>query len=171
MDTARDGGDAPLSPVERHVQRSFEDQETSGFGKPLPRRVRKTRRSVESYLRAGGLPRYMERLREIHRGIETERLHLERAYIVLQERYAGDPRGFAREWRARARTWRFDHLNELIRQHNEYYPIEANLPMDPRTCDYVLIRGRSYRKPELGPRWVLEQFPPVLSAVASPRRG
>ena len=53
----------------------------------------------------------------------------------------------------------FDELNELIRQHNEWYPIERDLPMDPRTRDYVLIRGRSYRRPELGPEWVLEQFP------------
>ena len=34
--------------------------------------------------------------------------------------------------------------------------------MDPRTGDYVLIRGRSYRRPVLGPEWVLEQFPPRL---------
>jgi hypothetical protein len=31
--------------------------------------------------------------------------------------------------------------------------------MDPRTRDYVLIHGKSYRRPELGPAWVLEQFP------------
>ena len=31
--------------------------------------------------------------------------------------------------------------------------------MNPRTGDYVQIHGRSYRRPELGPEWVLEQFP------------
>ena len=31
--------------------------------------------------------------------------------------------------------------------------------MDLRTRDYVLINGRSYRRPELGPAWVLEHFP------------
>ena len=31
--------------------------------------------------------------------------------------------------------------------------------MDLRTRDYVLINGRSYRRPLLGPQWVLEQFP------------
>src|SRR4051795_5013787 len=31
--------------------------------------------------------------------------------------------------------------------------------MAPRTRDYVLLRGRSYRRPELGPEWVLERFP------------
>jgi hypothetical protein len=31
--------------------------------------------------------------------------------------------------------------------------------MDLRTRDYVKVNGRSYRRPELGPEWVLEQFP------------
>ena len=49
------------SPVERRIERSFEDPEI--VGKPLSRRARQTRRSVEAYLKAGVLPRYMERLR------------------------------------------------------------------------------------------------------------
>ena len=151
----------PLSPVERHVERAFIDAETSGYGRPLPRRVRQTQRSVESYLRAGSLPRYMERARDIERGIRTESIRLERAYRALQEECGPNAREFARRWRARARTWSFDDLNQLIREHNEWYPIEANLPMDPRTRDYVLVRGRSYRKAELGPRWILERFPPA----------
>jgi hypothetical protein len=43
------------SPVERRIARSFEGDE--GFGKPLSRRARQTRRSVETYLKAGVLPR------------------------------------------------------------------------------------------------------------------
>jgi len=31
--------------------------------------------------------------------------------------------------------------------------------MDLRTRDFVLINGRSYRRAELGPDWVLEHFP------------
>ena len=153
-------GDAtePLSPVERHVEKSFIDPET-GAGKPLSRRTRQMRRSVEAYLRAGGLPRYMERLREIETETKRHRAHLERSYRELREEHGEHSPEFARRWRARARSWRFDKVNDLIREHNEWYPIEANLPMDPRTCDYVLIRGRSYRRRELGPDWVLEQFP------------
>jgi hypothetical protein len=55
-------------------------------------------------------------------------------------------------------------VNELIREHNEWYPVEADLAIDLRTRDYVPICGRSYRRTELGPDWILEQFP------ASPRR-
>jgi hypothetical protein len=35
-------------------------------------------------------------------------------------------------------------LNELIDRHNRYYPIEANLPIDPRT-GRLLERGRPWR--------------------------
>ena len=50
-------------------------------------------------------------------------------------------------------------FNERIRQHNEWFPIERQLPMDPRTRDYVLIHGRSYRREPLGADWVLSEFP------------
>jgi hypothetical protein len=152
------------SPIEKHVAKSFIDPD-SGYGKPLSRRTRQTKRTVESYLKAGVMPRYMERLREIETGLRTERRRLERAYRELQEEYGHDADGFARRWRARARATRFERLNELIREHNDWYPVEANLPMDPRTRDYVLIRGRSYRRAELTPEWILEQFPPRPRAL------
>ena len=56
-------------------------------------------------------------------------------------------------------SWHFDHLNVLVEQHNDWYPIERQLPMDPRTGDYVRFGGRSYRRPILGPEWILEHFP------------
>ena len=59
-----------------------------------------------------------------------------------------------------AATWDFDEVNERIRQHNEWFPIERQLAIDPRTRDYVKSAGRSYRREELTPEWVLEQFPP-----------
>jgi hypothetical protein len=131
-----------------------------GPGKPLSTRARRTRRSLEAYLRAGLRPRWMDRLVEIHGGITNERNRLERSYRALREECGQDRALFAQRWRALAQAWDFEALNDLIRQHNEFYPIERDLPMDPRTRDYVLIRGRSYRRPELGPEWVLEQFPP-----------
>src|SRR3954467_12886113 len=148
----------PRTPVEKRLARSFVDPE-SGYGKPLSRRGRQTKRSVEAYLKAGVIPRYMERLREIEASMRTERRRIERSYRALRDEVGGDADEIDRRWRARARRWGFDGLNELIREHNEWYPIEANLPMDPRTRDYVLLRGRSYRRQELGPRWVFERFP------------
>jgi hypothetical protein len=78
---------------------------------------------------------------------------------TLRERYGADHELFARHWEAVARSWSFTRVNELIREHNEWYPIEADLPIDLRTRDYVKIRGRSYRRAELGPEWILEHFP------------
>ena len=149
-------GEDPRSSVERILDRKLEDGE--GVGKPLSRRSTQRRRSIEDYLRAGAPPRWMERLGEIDHGIVRERRRLERAHRLLREEWGPGPE-FARRWRETAHTWDFAELNELIRQHNDWYPIERNLPVNPRTRDYVLVGGQSYRRPVLGPEWVLEQFP------------
>ncbi len=110
----------------------------------------------------------MQRLREIETEYHLQRRRLEEAYSASQKACGEDGQLFARIWRAEAASWRFGVLNELIREHNEWYPVEANLPMDPRTRDYVPIRGASYRRRELGPDWVLEHFPPAGRGPATP---
>jgi hypothetical protein len=145
------------SDVEREIEARLEDP--TALGRPLSRRTLQTQRSLEAYLKGGNLPRWMARLGEIDRGIAAERRALARAYRALREEHGDDREAFARRWRTRAARWRFDHLNDLIRQHNEWYPIERDLPMDLRTRDYVLVNGHSYRRPELDAAWVLEQFP------------
>ena len=146
------------SPIENRLRRSLEDE--AGVGKPLSRRARQTKRTVEAYLRAGGVPRYMERLRDIDAELSLQVYRLQRAYRALERACRGDTEEFARRWRARAYAWPFDRVNDLIRDHNQWYPVETGLPMDPRTGDYVRRRGRSYRRTEVGPDWVLERFPP-----------
>ena len=144
--------------VERLLDRSVVDD--SVLGRPLSRRARQSERSVEAYLKTGVRPRWMERIGEIDHGIAQEQRRLGRAYRALAAECGRDAALFARRWRARAHAWRFDHLNTLIEQHNEWFPVERRLPMDPRTGDYVPVAGRSYRRPVLGPEWVLEHFPP-----------
>jgi hypothetical protein len=156
--------------IERRLYDSLED--TDGVGKPLSRRARQTRRTVEAYLKGGGVPRYMERLNEIDSGVRMQTARLESAYRRLQAAHRDDPELFAKRWRERAHGWRFERLNELIRDHNAWYPIETGLPMDPRTGDYIRRAGRSYRRAELTPEWVLERFPAcVTGAPAYLRRG
>jgi hypothetical protein len=145
------------SPVERRIIRSGTDENREG--KPLSQRARQTRRTVEAYLAAGVMPRYMERLREIEAERRNLRRRIARAYKLLQEKCGDDRDAFARAWHERAHQWSFDDINQLIKEHNDWYPIESGLPLDPRTRDYVPIRGRSYRRAPLGPEWVLEQFP------------
>jgi hypothetical protein len=151
------GQAAARTSVERLLERSMVDE--TGIGKPLSRRARQSSRTLEDYLKAGVRPRWMERVAEIDRGIMREKQRLGRAYRSLHAQCGSDRETFARRWLAIARAQRFDSLNELIDLHNEWYPVERRLPMDPRTGDYVPIHGRSYRRPVLGPEWVLEHFP------------
>jgi hypothetical protein len=116
--------------------------------------------AVEAYLKGNSRPRYMLRLLEIESEFRSQRRLLEAAYRELEDACGHDLARFSRSWRTAARAWSFSRLNELIRAHNAWYPAEANLAMDPRTRDYVPIRGASYRRVELGPDWILEHFPP-----------
>jgi hypothetical protein len=143
--------------VERIVGQDLDEQ--TGKGRPLSSRAAQTQRSIDAYLKAGVRPRWMERVVEIDAGIARERRRLAELYRALREESAGEPGLFAQRWLRIAHAWPFDELNELIAQHNEWYPIERDLPLNPRTGDYVRVGGRSYRRPVLGPAWVLEQFP------------
>jgi hypothetical protein len=125
-------------------------------GHALSRDARQRQRSLEGYVQASIMPRYMERLREIHDEMRVQAVRLEHAYRALQERHGADTEAFRRRWLARVRRWRFDTVNELISQHNEYYPMESGLPLDPRTRDYV----RPYLREPLDADWILERFPP-----------
>ena len=161
----QDSSGEGLSPVEGLLGRDLDDD--AGRGRAFSDRVRQSQRSVEAYLRGGGIPRWMERSGEIDAGVVRARRELERAQRELRLACGDDPAAFARRWTAVAEGWDFGEHNDLVDQHNEWYPVERDLPMDPRTRDYVLLNGRSYRREPLGPEWVLEQFPPVLPA----RRG
>jgi hypothetical protein len=147
----------PPTSVESILRKGLTDADA--LGQPFSARVRHLRRTMESYLKGGARPRWMERVSEIDGRIAQERRSLADAYRALELECGGDRELFEQRWRAFAEARRFDELNELIRQHNEWYPIERDLPMDPRTHDYILMHGRSYRRPELGPQWILEQFP------------
>jgi hypothetical protein len=157
------------SPTERFVLERLEDPRSGG--RPISERARRSQRTLENYLKAGMRPRWMERLIEIERGTARERRQLAEVYETLQTE-CDDRARFARRWRAIAEAWPFDELNELIRTHNEWYPVERDLPMDIHTRDYVLVNGRSYRRRELDAGWILEQFPLSRSRTArpSPRR-
>ena len=143
--------------VERLVEQDLDEQ--SGKGRPLSDRARQYQRSIEAYLQAGMRPRWMERVVEIDHGVARERRCLASAYRELREECKADPRSFAERWHELARSWPFAELNQLIEQHNAWYPIERDLAVNSRTGEYVPVAGRSYRRPVLGPAWVLEQFP------------
>lgn len=151
-----DAGDPDLTPVEQLLERKREHEES---GHKLSDRAFQYQRTLEGYLQAGNRPRWMERLAEIEQGTTRARRLLQRAYDDLLDEAGDDPAGFAARWREVAAAWDFGVVNERIRQHNEWFPIERQLAVDPRTRDYVKIAGRSYRREELTAAWILEQFP------------
>jgi hypothetical protein len=128
--------------------------------KRISRRTLSSPATVEAYLQAGVVPRFIERANQIESDTRRHRRRLQRAYDRMRERYADNPERFADRWRAMAERWRFDGVNELIAQHNEWYPMERRLPLNPRTGDYVTAGGRDWRRRPLDAEWVLEQFPP-----------
>jgi hypothetical protein len=145
--------------VDRLLKKDLDER--VGLGKPLSEHARLGQRSLEAYVKAGVRPRWMERVIEVDRGIAAERRRIADAYAALRAECGGDREAFARRWREYAAAQRFDDdLNELIAQHNAWYPIERDLPMDLRTRDFIRINGRSYRRPQLDAAWVLDQFPP-----------
>jgi len=151
-----------LTPAERYLRERIDD--LPGIGKPLTERARIAQRSVESYLTgANNPPRWMERVREIDQALRRERRMLEAERRALRARFAQDREGFARAWRAfaaeRGRSREYRELNELIRAHNEWYPVERNLPVNPRTGEWVTVGGRSFLRPLVGPEWILRELP------------
>ena len=121
-------------------------------GRELSLRLRNFRPDAGSYLASlGGPLPYMARLREIDALTIQHEQQLADAYETL----GGDPAA----WAALARRWDFGEVNDLIERHNRWYPAESRLPMDPRTGDYALVNGRSYRRRPLDASWVLERFP------------
>lgn len=136
-------------------------------GRPLPARRRNFSLSAERYaLSIAGPPAHSRRLREIEDEISAHEAALPVAWEELQRELAGKPEELARRWRAIARAWNFGAVNELIRVHNLWYPVEARLPMDPRTRDFVPVGGRPYRLRPLDADWILKRFPaePALAA-------
>jgi len=140
-------------PSQRERERVEADLELNPLvGRAIKRRLRNFKPEADTYVASlGGPLPYMQRLRAID--TETE-VHLERLRAAYAEN-GGDPD----RWRRLAETWNFVEVNDLIDKHNRWYPIEARLPMNPRSRDFVQVGGRPYRRRPLDARWVLEHFP------------
>jgi hypothetical protein len=137
-------------------------------GRPLRRRLRNFRPSIESYVASlGGPLAYMQRLREIETLTAAHERDLDSAWREAAAESGGDPARFERRWRRTAERWNFWAVNDLIDRHNRFYPAESRLPMDPRTGDFALVAGHPYRRAPLDAAWILERFPPDLHAAAA----
>jgi hypothetical protein len=140
----------PASAVER--KKLIDEVDVNPLtGRPLKRRIRRFRPEPDRYLASlGGPLPFMVRLRRIDDAIEALIARLAQAYAERTDDAA---------WRRLAERFDFSEVNDLIDRHNRWYPIEARLPMDPRTRDYVKVGGRSYRREPLDAQWILDRFP------------
>lgn len=151
----RQGVVLPETPRDRRQKAALEQDL---IDHPLARRALRLRyrnftADTGSYLASlGGPLPYMQRLREIDVLVERH----ERELAELYAEVGGDTQA----WRALAHRHDFTEVNALIEQHNRWYPVEARLPMDPRTGDYVLVNGERYSRSPLDAEWVLRRFPP-----------
>ena len=126
-------------------------------GKPLPERFRLGPVELDRYL-AGQLQglAYMRRLRAIEDEEARHLRGLESVWRTLAEDER-DEAAFALAWREVASAWDLRRINDLVAKHNAYYPIEARVPMNPRTGTYA----QRWQRGEYAAAWILERFPAV----------
>ncbi len=128
-------------------------------GQPLRQRLRNFRPDASSAVRAiEGPTVWMRRLRAIEDELDRHEGELAEVWRELAAEVS-DPAEFAHCWRETARRWSFARVNELIERHNRNFPVESQLPMDPRTRDFVKLNGRSYEREPLDDQWILSHFP------------
>ena len=151
----RQGVVRPQTPRERRQLAGLEQDliDHPYAGRPLRRRYRHFSPDAGSYLASlGGPLPYMIRLRDIAAALARHERVLGEVYDVLGQD--------GNAWQAYAERYDFGEVNDLIERHNRWYPMEARLPMDPRTGDYVLVNGKHYSRRPLDAQWVLQRFPP-----------
>jgi hypothetical protein len=127
-------------------------------GRPLRQRLRNFRPDASAQLAAlGGPLAWMRRLRAIELAIGLHETQLGEALAELRQEASGAE--LERRWRELAEGWDFSEVNDLIERHNRHFPAESQLPMNPRTGDFVLINGRPYTRKPLDADWILTRFP------------
>lgn len=148
----RQGVVLPETPRQRRDREGLE-QDLIGnpaAGEAVRLRLRNFRPDAGAYLASlGGPLPYMARLREIAALAAAHERDLAEAY----ELHSG------RAWVEYVQRLDFSEVNDLIEQHNRWFPVESRLPMDPRSGDFVLVNGEHYSKRRLDARWALERFP------------
>jgi hypothetical protein len=118
---------------------------------------------LEQKIRASmGLPSYAVRAKYIEDAIDDLSAELKNKYKEFGKSYEYNPDRFKTVWTAVIETLELDKLNTLIKEHNTYYPIEANLKHDPDTGQ--ILMGSMIWKPKkkLTTDYFLEMFPPEI---------
>lgn len=116
--------------------------------------------SRDAYIAAmAGPPAWAVRLKRIHDARTELATRLESAWGAYARRYQTNEE-FAARWCAYLSALDLSPLNTLIRKHNEYYPIEARLPIVWPTGEYRVPTGVEYPQQPVTVERLLEDYPP-----------
>jgi hypothetical protein len=105
-----------------------------------------------------GPPAWAVRLKKIHDGRVALTAQLDAAWAAYARRCQSDDE-FACRWRAYVADLDLRPLNTLIEKHNNYYPIEARLPIIWPTGEYRVPAGVEYPQQPITVEQVLDQYP------------
>lgn len=106
-----------------------------------------------------GPPGWAVRLKQIHDLRIELTATLEAAWAEHARRWRGRPDEFATRWRAFLTKFDIGKLNTLIEKHNEWYPIEAQLPIVYPTGEYHIPTGIEYPQKPVDVASLLELYP------------
>jgi hypothetical protein len=109
-----------------------------------------------------GPPAWAVRLKRIHDGRTALTARLEHGWAEYARRLRGQPARFEAAWRTFVDRLDLDPLNTLIRKHNEYYPIEARLPILYPRNEYYVPPGIDWPQRSVTRAAILDQYPADL---------
>jgi hypothetical protein len=93
---------------------------------------------------AAGPPAYMRRRRAIE-DLEEGIVRVLVSHCETAVAQGAGPEDLAAHAQSNAPLRALERLNDLIERHNRYYPIEANLPLHPRTGELMDRSGEPWR--------------------------
>ncbi len=138
------------------------EERARGKGRPLPKRGATAAPSVQASF---GLPNRIERLKRIEQELERQHRRLRAAWTELAEDCANDAAAFRERWSQRLRGWSFLEHDELVDEHNEWFPIEARLVWNRELDDYRAPFGLPWRKAHVDREAIAATYPPDLHAA------
>jgi hypothetical protein len=106
-----------------------------------------------------GPPGWAVRLKQIH-DLRTQLTEmLEAAWAEHARRWRRRPQEFTRHWQTYITALDTSRLNTLIKKHNDWYPIEAQLPIVYPTGEYHIPTGVEYPQKPVTVDSLLELYP------------
>ena len=106
-----------------------------------------------------GPPAWMHRLKRIEDGRAALMARIDAAWGEYACRYQGRPDEFTARWQGYIESLDVSALNTLIEKHNEYYVIEARIPVAYPSGEYVIPMGVEFPQRAVTPAALLDLYP------------